>query len=785
MNAIARIQDGPAAVAADASDLATACVLCSHNCGLRVDVRDNEIVEVRADDSHPTTQGYSCNKGYAIGHYVRHRQRVEYPLKKRPDGSFERIGWDQAITEIAARLNRIRQQHAARAIALAGIGGQGNHSNGFGAVPFMYSLGSPMFFNALAQEKTQHALVDRRLFRGTHDLYLPADEHHSDYVLLIGTNPLISNRGMNATESFKALAADPQRKLVVVDPRITETSRRADRHLRVKPAKDIYLLLAIAAILVQEERVDRDFLRRKTRGYDKLARRLGKVDRQEMARRCELPLADIEAVAREFAAAKSACISWDLGVEQTPHSTLITYLIRVILLLTGNVGRRGGNAFIQLFGPKVPYLPRMPKALVSGIEGIPMFVPLPAFSPNLIPEEILSAHPERIRALIVDGANPLRSYADSSRFREALARLDLLVVIEPAMTETARVADYVLPTPTGYEKWEMSIFPKDVVAAQLRPPVVQGPDEALPEVEIYYRLARAMGLVRAAPKLLHPLARQARKPLLTPAYLSAVSTLAASQGGGLQATLGRSAFWFYETLGPTLPNPMMATVWLLSLGYALTRRDQLDRALPEARALRNPFAAAERVFAKILAHPEGVILGQLEREKNFETYCGYRDGRARMFQADFARDIDRLLPQDDADDAEFPFILNGGMRTGWSANTIIRDPSWRKGRGPHYPLHINPEDAAGLGIDNGSLVRLESRRGAVQVTAKVDAHTRPGHLNLPNIFDLQYPDPVSGELQSTGIGINELSDAADRDPYTGCPNHKRIRCRVARVAQAA
>lgn len=785
MSAIPKLIEGPAQVAANATNLATACVICSHNCGLRVDVQDNAIVAVRADDSHPTTKGYSCNKGYAIGHYVRHAQRVEHPLKKRPDGTFERIGWDQAIREIADKLNHIRRQHAPRAIALAGIGGQGNHSNGFAAIPFMYGIGSPMFFNALGQEKTQHALVDRRLFRATHDTYLPGDEHHTDYALILGSNPFVSHRGINATDTLKSLAGNPARRMVVVDPRITETSRRADRHLRIKPAKDVYLLLALAAILVQENLVDQDFLRGKTRGYAPLSRLLAGVDREEMARRCELAVADIEAVAREFAAAKSACISWDLGVEQTPHSTLVTYLIRVILLLTGNIGRPGGNNFIQLFGPRAPYLERMPKALVSGIEGIPMFVPLPQFSPNLIPEEILSSHPERIRALIVDGANPLSSYADTGRFREAFAALDLLVVIEPAMTETARAADYVLPTPTGYEKWETSIFPKDVVAAQVRPPVVSGPAEALPEVEIYYRLARAMGLVDAAPRALHALAKRARNPLVAPLYLGSVSTLAATRGGGVEASLGRAAFWFYETLGPTLPNPMLASIWLLSVGYALTRRDQLNRALPEAQALRNPFAAAALVFDRILAHPEGVVVGHLDGESNFADFCGYRDGKARLFQQDFADGIGQLLQHDEADDPEFPYILNGGMRTGWSANAILRDPSWRKGRGPHYALHVNPADAATLGIDNNSRVRVESRRGAVEVPVKVDPNTRAGHLNLPNIFNLEYPDPVTGELKPTGIGINELTDAADRDPWTGCPNTKRIRCRVSAMPEAA
>ncbi|HVL00056.1 MAG TPA: molybdopterin-dependent oxidoreductase [Dongiaceae bacterium] len=779
MNAITNVIQGPAKAPENASDLPTACVICSHNCGVRIDVKDNEIVKIRGDENHPSTKGYICNKAYAIPNYIKHKLRVEHPLKKRPDGSFERISWDQAISEIAAKLNHIRHTHAPRAIALAGIGGQGNHSNTFGAIPFMYSVGSPSFFNALSQEKTQHAMNDRRLFRSTPDLYLPGDEHYSDYAIFIGTNPLVSNRGINATDSIKEIGKNPDRKMVVVDPRITETSRRADRHLRVRPTRDVYLLLALAGILVQEDRVNRNFLHNKTRGYPEVASLLRRVDVTEMASRCGVSLEDLQATAREFAAAKTACISYDLGIEQIPHSTIISYLIRIILLMTGNLGRRGGNIFVQTYGPNMPFISSSPRALVSGLEAIPMFVPLSQFSPNLIPEEILNDHPERIRALIVDGANPLASYADSSRFREAFAKLDLLVVIEPAMTETARTADYVLPTPTGYEKWELSTFPKDMIVPQLRPPVVNGPAEALPEVEIYFRLARAMGLIAPAPKYLHRLAKKARTPLGSPAYLAVLIALSAVRGGGSLPIAGRAVFWAYETLGPLLPNPMLSNIWLMTLGYALTRRDQIDRALPELRTIKNPFVVVERIFNKLLAHPEGVVVGHLDLNTNFDTYCGYRDGKARMFQADFARDIEALLRNNaEANDREYPFILNSGLRTGWSANSLIRDPGWRKGKGPHAALHIHAEDAAALGVENGAQVKLSSRRGSVTVAVKIDAATLPGHVHLPNIFDLKYPDPETGELRSTGVTINELSDATDRDPYTGCPNLKRIRCRI-------
>src|SRR5262249_10261411 len=198
-------------------------------------------------------------------------------------------------------------------------------------------------------------------------------------------------------------------------------------------------------------------------------------------------------------------------------STLIAYLIRVLLALTGNVGRRGGNVFIEAFTPPALDLSRVrepERALASGIPAIRALGNFGMFSPSLVPEEVLLDHPERLRALIVEGSNPFLSYSDTSRWREARAHLDLLVVIDPAMTETARAADYVLPAAVGYEKWEIAGFPKRYpeVHVQLRPPVVPALGEGLPEPEIYARLAEAMDLFGEPPAALDALAAEALQP---------------------------------------------------------------------------------------------------------------------------------------------------------------------------------------------------------------------------------------------------------------------------------
>src|SRR6185436_13014171 len=161
------------------------------------------------------------------------------------------------------------------------------------------------------------------------------------------------------------------------------------------------------------------------------------------------------------------------------------------------------------------------RAIVSGIPAIRALGNAGMMSPTLVPEEVLLDHPERIRAIIVEGSNPILSYSDASRWREAREQLDLLVVIDPAMTETARLADYVLPTPVGYEKWELSAFPRGVpeIYMQIRPPVVPAPPDALPEPEIYVRLCEAMRLFAPPPAELAALAADALTPVGAMSFL--------------------------------------------------------------------------------------------------------------------------------------------------------------------------------------------------------------------------------------------------------------------------
>lgn len=769
----------------DGSDLATACVLCSHNCGLRVDVEQGRITAVRADETNPFTQGYICNKGVTIPAYVEHPQRIEHPLRRREDGSFEQIDWDTALSEIAASLRALRDEHGPRVMGIAGIGGQGNHMDGAYATGFLRAFGSRKWFCAYAQEKTQHNLVDSWIFDASPASFLHADVADSSFLLMMGTNPKVSHRGNRATETFKMLEKSDTCTLVVVDPRETESTRNADRHLRVRPGSDAQLLLGLNASIVQNELFDAEFLQASTTGFNELRDLLGRVDVAETAERAGIEAAELEQLARDFAAAPSASIMYDLGVEQTPFSTLLSYLIRVLACITGNVGNPGGMHFVESFLPATVSANRGQEpelALASGIPAIRALGNFAMFSPTLAPEEILVDHPERMRALIVEGSNPLLSYSDTGKWREAFKALDLLVVIDPAMTETAREADYVLPVPCGYEKWEIANFPRrhPQIEVQVRPPVVPAPPDTRPEPEIYTRLLEEMGLVEPLPAELDELAC-GQDPVAERAafFARAMELVAGPASRGLDAET-QIMSWAYRSVGRHLAAPSLVAVWALCQANAMQRHEAVLRTLGEDWADKTPMEIGEELFGRILANPQGVEIACLDETTNLLDHIGHDDGRAHLAVPEMMAEMERALELGTPHDPEYPMILGNGLRTRWTANTIQRDPNWRKGRGPHCVLSLSPADAERLGIANGDTVKLSTRRASVELPATVDKRLQDGHVAMPNGFGMQHENE-NGELETVGVNMNLLSDAADRDPFTGCPHHRYQPCQVAKA----
>jgi len=736
----------------------TACILCECNCGIEVQLGQDgrTFAKIRGDKQHPASQGYTCNKALQLDAYQNGRSdRITTPLRRRTDGTFEEIDWDTAIAEVAAKFGAIRDEHGGQSIFYYGGGGQGNHLGGAYAGATQAAFGIKYRSSALAQEKTGDFWVGARMA----GMPARADVEHCEVAMFIGKNPYQSHGFPRARSVLKEIGKDPNRSMIVIDPVRTETADLADFHLQVRPGTDIYAVTALSAVLVQEDLVDHAWLAEHA-DPDGVANVIRVLQDVAIDRYCSIADLDpdlVRSAARRIAAASSVAVLEDLGVQMNRDSTLVSYVEKLIWLLTGNFGKRGAQYVFSNMtsigrdrGLPSDELPRSPVAGAPIISGM---VPC-----NVIAEEILTDHPLRYRAMLVESANPAHSLADSPRMREALSSLDCVVVIDVAMTETARLADYVLPASTQFEKYEATFFnfdfPKNIF--HLRHPVVEAPDGVLSEPEIHARLVEAAGALTDDDYA--PLRAAAEEGRFAEAFLGAVG----------DARLQKLApVLLYRTLGPTLPEgaDAAAVLWALSFQFAMANPTGVQRA-----GHGEGLEAGENLFRAILAGRSGIVTTD---DTDDETWRRMGDRKLQLDIPELLSEVERLAdrPAPVVDD-QWPFVLSAGERRAFTANTIIRDPAWRK-RDAHGALRLSEEDAAALGVAAGAVVRLSTRRGSVDVAVEPNPRMRSGHISLPNGLGL-----TSGATDAVGIAPNELTSSDDRDELSGIPMHKHVLARI-------
>jgi anaerobic selenocysteine-containing dehydrogenase len=746
--------------AAEPAWLKTACILCECNCGIEVQLDGRRLDRIRGDRAHPGTQGYTCNKAMRLDHYQNGRHRLASPLRRRPDGSFEEIDWDTAISEVVARFTEVRDQHGGESILYYGGGGQGNHLGGAYSGAFLRAMGSRYRSSALAQEKTGEAWVEHRMY-GAHTR---GEFEHAEVSVFIGKNPWMSQSFPRARVVLREIAKDPNRSMIVIDPVLTDTARLADFHLQVRPGTDAWCLAAMAGILVQEELMDEQFISEHVSEPEPVLDALRRTDVSRYAQYCGVPEGLLRDATRRIAAAESLSTFEDLGIQQAPNSTLSSYLQRQLWILTGNFGNPGGmhlhTSFVNLFRD-----PRVRRTPVTGAPIIGGLMPC-----NVIPDEILTDHPDRFRAMIVESANPAHSLADSQRFAEAFDALDLVVVIDVAMTETARHADYVLPAASQYEKPEATFFnfefPENTF--QLRHPLMDPLRGTLPEAEIWARMVKATGLIEEAD--LEPLRAAAAEG--RDAY-----AVAFAQATTQNPTLSSLApYVLYETLGPTLPDGLRsaAALWGLAYRCAMNYPDAVRRA---------GHADGNDLFDAVLGSPSGVVFTRDE----------YGDDFARISHPDrrIALNLPEMLDELAAIDGgpiihtsdRFPIVLSVGERRSFTANDIFRDPSWRK-QDADGRLRVSSHDAAQIGLTDGAPVTITTARGSARAVVEVSQAMQAGHASLPNGFGLESSAP-DGETIVTGVAPNSLTSSDWRDDFAGTPWHKHVPARIEPVGSAA
>ena len=758
----------------------TACALCAVNCGLEVQTEGNRIVRIRGDKAHPISQGYVCEKSQRLDFYQNGADRINSPLRRRPDGTYERIDWPTAIREVAEKLAAIRSQHGGESIFYYGGGSQGNHLGATYADSTLKALGVKFRSNALAQEKTGEAWVQGKMMgSGIH-----GDFGHCEVAVFVGKNPWQSHGFARARVILREIQNDPARSLIVIDPRRSETAAMADFHLAVRPGTDAWCLAALAAILVQDGLVAQAWVDEHTTGYPQVADALRRVFVAAYAGICGVEEALLRRVAERIARARSVSMIEDLGIQMNVHSTLNSYLNRLIWLLTGHYARPGtNNAFVPLLGlsqsskdkpsaeskarsadrsaaPK-PYA----RSPVTGARIIMGLMPC-----NLIPEEILTDHPKRFRAMLIESANPVHSLADSQRMREAIHALELSVVIDVAMTETALQADYVLPASSQFEKAEATFFnlefPRN--GFHLRQPLFEPRAGTLTEAEIHARLVEALGeLDEGHYRFLRRAARLG---------LTAFALAFAWKAKRNKRVARYAPVVLYRTLGTSMPAGMAtaASLWGVCQMYVRRHAEAARRAGFGGSRIN----AGNKLFEAIIAARSGVVFAVSEYADSWQA-VRLPEQRINLYLPELLAELAKLDSGGPPKDPSYPFILSAGERRSDTSNTAIRDPGWHR-KGPFGTLRINPQDAAVLSCAEGDWVRVMTRRGSAEAPIEITSDLQPGHVSLPNGQGIDY-HRADGSLVHRGVALNELTDVSDRDPIAGTPWHKHVAARIERV----
>ena len=739
----------------------SACILCENNCGIEVQLDDAQkhIVRTRGDKAHPASQGYLCQKASRLDYYQNGKDRILSPLKKRADGSFEEISWEQAIAEVAERFTRLKDDFGGKSIFYYGGGGQGNHLPGAYSSATRKALGSSYRSNALAQEKTGEFWVNGQML-GT---MVRGDFEHCEVAVFIGKNPWQSHGIPRSRITLKDIQKDPSRKMVVIDPVRTETADMADYHLQLKPGTDAWLLNAMIAIMFEESLIDTAFVVRHCDEFDAVKAMVEHVNIAEHCLIAGLDEALVRATTRCIANAGSAAFFEDLGVQMNRHSTVVSYLEKLVWILSGNFGKEGAQyipAYLQNIAGSGKSNRQSPVVGANIISGL---VPC-----NVIADEILTDHPNRYRGMLVESANPAHSLAESGRFKAALQSLDTLVVIDIAMSETAVLADYILPAKTQYEKYEATFFnfefPKNYF--HLRHPLFEAPNGPLSEAEIHARLVEALNVL---PENLIPDLREAKAK--APAELKAAFMTSMQSNPKLAALAPVVLYRVLANGGDATDNNTGegSVLWPLAQMFAMRDAESLAGAGFEGKN------AGDELYAAMLSEKSGFVFAIDDYAKSWKRLQS-NNGRIQLATPQLLALWQNMLNSSVKENSEFPLVLCAGERRAYTANTINRDPAWRR-KDVEGALRVSTHDAERLGLKTNDKARLTTAGGSVETTIEVSERMQTGHLSLPNGAGLDN-NLREGKVERVGIAANQLTLASNRDDFAGTPLHKFVEARL-------
>ena len=708
------------------------CRLCPAFCPIRVTVEDGRAVEVVGDPEAPLYDGYTCPKGRALPEQHAHPGRLLASLRRGPDGGFQPIASGRAALEVAERVRRIVAESGPRAVALY----IGTNSLPYPASPalataWLRALGSKLLFtsNTIDQPGKQIATA---LHGGWHAG--AQDFASAGSWLIVGQNPLISkSAGVPSQNPGRRLTEAVARglRLVVIDPRRSETARRAHVHLQPRPGEDPALLAAMLHVIFDEAREDAEFLAGNAKGASALREAVRAFAPGVVAQRADVPERDLARAARAFSGARRGGAVCGTGPSFATHGTLTEYLALCLTTVCGFWPRAGDaatrlNVLMPAFTPKAqPYPPYQAWGYGETLRARGFRNTAAGLPTAALPDEILLEGDGRVRALFCLGGNPMLAFPDQRRTEAALRKLDLLVTFDPELSATARLAHYViaprltLETPGMTQAAELLKYfgassGFGAPYAQYAPAVASPPpgSDLIEEWEFFYEMARCLGL-----------------PLQLVGFYG----------------------WGRHVESPPVVVPL-----------DMERRpstDQLYALLTSGS--RVPLDVVKR-------HPHGHVFEEVHDVVHpRDPGC---DARLELGSADMLRELAEIAADDwrarHATPA-LPYRLVPRRSNQFVNSTGQSLPALTRGK-PWNPAFMNPDDLRALGLASGELARIRSRHDEILGIVEADASLRRGVVSMTHGFGAlpsEQADP-----RALGANTGRLLRADDDfDPVSGIP----------------
>ncbi|KDF01339.1 formate dehydrogenase [Mycolicibacterium aromaticivorans JS19b1 = JCM 16368] len=697
----------------------TFCRYCLASCGVEVTVEAGRVVKISADKQNPHSWADFCAKGRTAAQLVEHPRRITRPMRRVGDGYVEAT-WEDAVADISVRMSAIISAGGPDAVATYTGNPSGfSSSNLLFMTGWLDAIGSQNRYYVGSVDQNALHVVAQAMYGS--QLFVPvSDIDNCDFFLLVGANPAVS--AWNWVETVpggwkRALARQRQgARIVVVDPVRTESAEKADTHLAVRPGQDWALLLAMVKVILDDGLEHRDDCRDLAMGMAALRALAADADLDDLATRCGIPRAEIETLARDFAAAPGAMAITRTGVSLHVSGTIGEWLGHVLNVITGRMDRPGGRRFergyvdalkLAAFAKPVDHLSRVQgRPMVAGHHGL-----------DELPGEITTSGAGQIRAMVINAGNPVISGPDGARLDAALEQLDLLVVIDFLQRESHRHAHWLLPAAHWLERDDLLALTSglhDEPYVHYGRRAVDPPDDAREEWRLFLDLTLAMkrpflGIrgVNGFVKATRALARVTRRPSLA--------------------------------FGPHWIDRMI---------------------IASSRGIS---------WRAVMAHPHGWVFGKREfghLRKALRT----EDKKIRVAPAEFvARTHELLAEPHPVAPAERPFQLANSRRR-HSMNSWLNDIDGLHPSGKDNHAVINPDDAAALGVADGDRVRVFSDIGSIELTAVLSDKPRPGVVIVDHGWGSRVFDPRGGaEPMSFGVNRNLLVDGSPVDPLSQTP----------------